>query len=53
MDKPAKPLTDIRELLVVKQVLCWPAEVLAVQGHQEECETHDVKHLVEDVGEPA
>jgi hypothetical protein len=34
-------------------VLCWPAEVLAVQGHQEQGQTHDVKHLVEDVGKPA
>jgi hypothetical protein len=39
------PLTDVREFLVVEQLICWPAEVLAVQGHQEQGQTHDVKHL--------
>jgi hypothetical protein len=39
------PLTYSRELLVVPDGFGSAAEVLAVQGHQEKSEGHDVKHL--------
>jgi hypothetical protein len=38
-----RPLTDIRELLVVSKDLRGPGKVLAVQGHQEQRHTHDLQ----------